>query len=384
MTLAPETPLAGLVAVELGTSVAAPTGAMVLAELGAELFKIEPPGSGDDARQWGPPFAHGAATVFNALNRNKRSAAVDLKDPAQLAALRCFILERADIVIQNMRPGQVERFGLDAASLRAEKPALIYCNLGAFGPAGPLRDKPGYDPLMQAAGGIMSTTGLEGQEPVRVGPSLVDQGAGLWGVIGILAALRRRDATGEGCEIGTSLYETALGWMGMHMSSFLASGRAPRKLGTENSGIAPYKAYRAADDHWLVVAAGNDALFRRLCAAIARPDWPADPRFATNPDRVRNRVALNAALADVIETAPRAHWLAALDAAGVPCAPVLGLDEVVEDAQFKALEMLQHPDDGGPDLLGLPLRFDGTRPPLRRSPPALGEATRAVLGEAAP
>jgi crotonobetainyl-CoA:carnitine CoA-transferase CaiB-like acyl-CoA transferase len=172
--------------------------------------------------------------------------------------------------------------------------------------------------------------------------------------------------------------------MGMHLSSFLASGRAPKKLGTENSGIAPYKAYRAVDDHWLVIAAGNDALFRRLCAAIARPDWPADPRFATNPDRVRNRVALNAALADVIGTAPRAHWLAALDAAGVPCAPVLGLDEVVEDAQFKALEMLQHPGDGGPDLLGLPLRFDGARPPLRRSPPPLGEATKAVLGETAP
>jgi crotonobetainyl-CoA:carnitine CoA-transferase CaiB-like acyl-CoA transferase len=382
MTMQADLPLAGLVVVELGTSVAAPTGAMVLAELGAEVFKVEPPGSGDDARLWGPPFAHGASTVFNALNRNKRSAVVDLKDPAQLAALQSFITGRADIVIQNMRPGQVEKFGLDAASLRRTNKKLICCNLGAFGPTGPLCNRPGYDPLMQACGGIMSTTGLEGQEPVRVGPSLVDQGAGLWGVIGILAALRRRDATGEGCEIGTSLYETALGWMSMHMSTFLATGRAPKKIGTENGGIAPYKAYRAADDRWLVIAAGNDGLFRRLSAALGRPDWAEDPRFLHNPDRVSNREALNAAVADIVATEPRPVWLAKLDEAGVPCAPVLGLDEVVEDPQFAATEMLQHPDDGGPALLGIPLRFDGVRPTLRRSPPALGEATNEMMERA--
>jgi crotonobetainyl-CoA:carnitine CoA-transferase CaiB-like acyl-CoA transferase len=372
-------PLAGLVVVELGTSIAGPWGAMVLAELGAEVIKVEPPGSGDDARNWGPPFAGGASTVFNAFNRNKRSAALDLKDEAQRAKLRDFIVRRVDVVLQNLKPGLVQRVGLDAATLRARKPALIYANLAAFGRVGPLADRPGYDPLMQAYGGIMGITGEEGRPPVRVGPSLVDQGAGMWAAIGILAALRRRDATGEGCEVHTSLYETSLAWVTAQLSTFGVTRRAPRKLGTENAGIAPYRGFRAADDKWLIVAAGNDNLFRRLCRVFGTA-WDEDPRFRTNPDRVANREALNAMVAEIIATAPRATWLDRIAEAGVPCAPVLGLEEVMEEPQFDAVGMLQRAPGSDLALLGLPLSFDGARPPLRSPPPPLGDATDEILG----
>jgi crotonobetainyl-CoA:carnitine CoA-transferase CaiB-like acyl-CoA transferase len=372
-------PLSGIVVVELGTSVAAPTGAMILAELGAEVFKIEPPGGGDDARRWGPPFTDGVAAVFRAINRNKRSVVVDLKDAKQAEALRGFIVEHADVVLQNLRAGVVEKFGLDAATLRAERPSLIYCNLAAFGAAGPLKNKPGYDPLMQAFGGIMSITGEHGGGPVRVGPSIIDQGAGMWTVIGILSALHRRASTGEGCVVGTSLYETALGWIGMHASSYLASGTVPQRIGTENFGIAPYKAYEAQDG-WIMIAAGNDSLFTRLAHALERSEWLDDPAFRSNPDRVRNRERLNELIASVIGTAERATWLAKLEQAGVPCAPMLALDEVLAHPQCEAVEMLQPAPDGGTPMIGIPLQFDGMRPPYRRGAPELGESTETVLG----
>jgi crotonobetainyl-CoA:carnitine CoA-transferase CaiB-like acyl-CoA transferase len=231
---------------------------------------------------------------------------------------------------------------------------------------------------MQAFGGIMSITGEEGRPPVRVGPSIVDQGAGMWAVIGILAALQRRALTGEGCVVGTSLYETALAWGSMHTANFLASGRVPGRIGTEHHGIAPYKAYEASDG-WIVIAAGNDNLFSRLSVALGHPEWVGDPDFRTNPDRVRNRERLNALVAEGIKTAKRDVWLARLDHAGVPCAPVLSLDEVLAQPQSEALGMLQPAPDGGMRLMGIPLQFDGERPPYRRSPPKLGEATDIVL-----
>jgi crotonobetainyl-CoA:carnitine CoA-transferase CaiB-like acyl-CoA transferase len=232
---------------------------------------------------------------------------------------------------------------------------------------------------MQAYGGIMGITGEDGRPPVRVGPSLVDQGAGMWAVIGVLAALRRRDATGEGCEVDTSLYETSLAWVTAQLSTFVVTGRTPRKLGTENAGIAPYRGFEASDGKWLIVAAGNDNLFRRLCGVFA-VGWDAEDRFRTNPDRVANREALNALVADVIATAPRAEWLDRIAEAGVPCAPVLGLEEVMREPQFDAVGMLQHAPGSDLALLGLPLSFDGARPAMRSPPPPLGDATDDILG----
>jgi crotonobetainyl-CoA:carnitine CoA-transferase CaiB-like acyl-CoA transferase len=231
---------------------------------------------------------------------------------------------------------------------------------------------------MQAFGGLMSLTGEDGREPVRIGPSVVDQGSAMWAVIGILAALQRRAATGEGCVVDTSLYETALSWTNMHAASLLATGRVPRRMGSENFGICPYKAY-AAQDGWVVVAAGNDNLFRRLAPVLGHSEWADDPRFRTNPDRVTHREELNALVAAAIATDTVAAWVDKLGAAGVPCAPVLDLAQVMAHPQFEAVGMLLPGPDGSMPLIGIPLRFDGERPPFRSHPPALGEHSGAVL-----
>jgi crotonobetainyl-CoA:carnitine CoA-transferase CaiB-like acyl-CoA transferase len=372
------TPLAGLTVVEIGTSVAAPVAGHILADLGALVVKVEAPGAGDDARGWGPPFDDGVAPVFRALNRNKRSVVVDLKNESARAALRRYILDQADIVIQNLRPGLVDRFALGAAALRAEKPALIYCNLTAFGRTGPKSAEPGYDPMMQAFGGIMSVTGLPGMEPVRVGPSLVDQGSGMWCVIGILAAVIARAASGQGAEVDCSLYETAIAWLPAQIATMLASGKVPGKIGTENAGMAPYRAFEAADG-WIVIAAGNDNLFGKLCRALGREDWLADPRLNTNSQRVTNRVEMNRQLAAVVAGYPVAGLESLLNEAGVPNAPVLALDEVIAHPQCEAVGILQTVADGGGRYVGLPLSFDGQRPALRTAAPALGEANGVIF-----
>ena len=322
----------------------APVGAQILGELGAQVVKIEPPVAGDDARHWGPPFVSGTAAVFNAINRNKLSAAVDLKDELQRAMLRRFIIERVDIVLQNFRPGSVERLQLDAETLRGSKPSLIYCNIGAYGTTGPQQGSPGYDPLMQAFSGIMGITGEEGHDPVRVGPPIVDQGAGMWAVVGILAALHRRSLTGEGCEVGTSLYEAALGWMGMHAASFLACGREPKRLGTENPGIVPSKAFEVADG-WLFIAAGNDNSFRLLADCLGHAESADDPRFQTNPDRVRHRESLNALIKEVLSTTRKPYG----NRNSIPqeCrAPQFLARTGVSRAQFAAVGILQLAPDG--------------------------------------
>jgi len=365
-------PLEAITVVELGHSVAAPIAGLILAELGATVIKVENPQGGDDARNWGPPFLHGAAGMFQAINRNKHSAAIDLKDDAERETLRRYIIDHADIVVQNMRPGLVERYSLDAASLRKDKPALIYCNLTAFGAEGPMKATPGYDPLLQAFGGLMSVTGHEGAEPVRTGPSIIDQGAGMWAAIGILAALLKRNETGEGCEVNTSLFETALSWMCMSTAMYLASGRVPKRSGSENGGMAPYKAYQASDG-WVVIAAANDNLFRRFVKAVGHPEWADDPDMNSNSNRVRNREKVNALVADVIRTKTRQYWIDALAAASVPCAPLQSLDEVLNHPQTAAVEMLQTSVDGKFQLMGVPLQFDGERPAFRRNPPQLAE-----------
>ena len=374
-------PLTGLFVVELGSSVAAPFGGYVLADLGAEVLKIERPGTGDDSRSWGP-FVEGAAPVFHGVNRNKQSAVIDLKDTRQRDALRRLILDRADVVLQNMRTGVVESCGLDAASLRKEKPSLIYCNLSAFGARGPLREHAGYDPLMQACGGIMSVTGHPDQEPVRVAPPIVDEAAGMWAVIGILAALNRRHLTGMGSEVDTSLFEAAVSWCGLHIAMHLATNTVPRPMGTENFGNVPSKAYRASDG-WIVVAAGNDKLWQQFARAVGHPEWLDDPLLRSNADRVRNREHCNALIAEAIATDRRSAWQSKLEAAGVPSAPLLTIDEVVAHPQTKAVGMVQEAPGGHFPLVGVPLQFDGVRPPLRTLPPRLGEHTDRVLGAAA-
>jgi crotonobetainyl-CoA:carnitine CoA-transferase CaiB-like acyl-CoA transferase len=378
----PVLPLAGHVVIELGHSVAAPFAGQILADLGAEVIKVEKPG-GDDARHWGPPFVDGAAATFQSLNRAKRSLVLDLRDPACLAQLNALILERADVVLQNMRPGQVESLGLDAATLRARKPALVYCNLGAFGSIGPLAGRPGYDPLMQAFSGIMSVVGEPGGNPVRVGPSIVDMGAGMWAVMGILALLMRRRASpggDEGGVVDVSLFETAAAWMTMYSAQYLASGTMPGKNGSGQIGIVPYRAYRTADGD-LVVAAGNDGLFRKLCKALGHAEWADDARFVSNPRRVENAPALYALLEACFVAQGNEDWIRLLDEAGVPCAPVQNVAGMLAHPQTVALGLAQEVPGSSIPLIGLPMRLDGVRPQPRGCSPKLGEMNAEITPE---
>ena len=370
-------PLAGLVVIELGHSVAAPFAGQILADLGAEVIKIEK-AEGDDARHWGPPFWEGASATFQPLNRNKKSVVCELRDARQLAALKALIHERADMVLQNLRPGQVEKLGLDGPTLRTAKPALIYCNLGAFGNVGPLKDRPGYDPLMQAFGGIMSTTGEAGRPPVRVGASIVDMGTGMWAVIGLLTALNRRRDTGIGGIVDVSLFETSAMWVSLFASQYQASGELPAKLGSGAPGIVPYRAYATRDGD-LVVAAGSDGLFRRLAQALGHPEWSDDARFSTNPKRVEHQGALYALIEAEMLSRGKAEWTALLEAAGIPCAPVQDVGEMIAHEQTRALGLMQPVPDSAMNFVGLPLSFDGVRPAIRSRPPSLGEHTGQIF-----
>ena len=372
-------PLSGIVVIELGHSVAAPCAGLVLGDLGADVIKIEKPG-GDDARKWGPPFLDGASATFQAINCNKRSVVCELRDPAQRARLVDFIVAHADVVLQNLRPGQVEELGLGADALTALKPSLVYCNVGAFGARGPLRERPGYDPPMQAFGGIMSIVGEEGRPPVRVGPSIIDQGTALWGVVGILCALYRRRDTGKGSVVDVSLFETAAAWMVMHAAQYLGSGEIPTRHGSGAAGIVPYRAYRTKDGD-LVVAAGNDSLFKSFCSVLSHDKWVSDARFKTNPDRVRSSKVLYPLIEAEMLKRSNAEWIAQLDAAGVPCAPVQNVAQMLEHEQMKALGLLQDVPGSSQPLIGLPISFDGHRPLPRGASPALGKHTTEVLGK---
>ncbi len=371
-------PLDGVTVIELGHSVAAPYAGEILGDLGADVIKIEK-AEGDDARKWAPPYWGDMSSTFQSLNRNKRSAIVNLKDPGEREALRRLIIARGDVVIQNLRPGSAEEFGLDAGTLRRLKPELIYCTIGAFGANGPLKDRPGYDPLMQAFAGLMSVTGEPEQRPVRVGTSIIDMAAGMWSVIGVVSALHARGTDGAGATIDTSLYETALAWMCYHAANFQASGELPKRQGSGAAMIVPYRGY-ATRDGYIVIGAGNDKLFAALAKVLGHPEWAGDPRFLTNPDRVRNQAVLYGWIEEIVREKTSEEWQALLDAAAVPSAPMQSIAEVLAHPQTKALGMIQRSPDGLITLLGLPLSFDGARPAFRKSPPALGAHTSEVFG----
>jgi crotonobetainyl-CoA:carnitine CoA-transferase CaiB-like acyl-CoA transferase len=366
-------PLEGLMVVELGHSVAAPYAGLILADLGARVIKVENPKGGDYARGWGPPFWQDTSSCFHGLNRGKEAMTADFGDPQDCEALKALILEKADAVIQNLRPGILEEFGLTAEALRAAKPSLIWCDIGAFGAKGPLASKPGYDPLVQASTGIMSVTGEGGgRPPVRVGVSLIDMGSGMWTVIGLLAALLALKESGEGRTVSTSLYETGLAWMTVPLAGYAATGEVRKPYGSATAEIVPYQAFEVADG-WLMIGAGNDNLFRRLCSALGLEALACDPAFATNAARVVNRDQLIPQL----NAAVRGHSAEALgrilDEAGVPNAPLLSTDQVATHPQTQALEMIARCEDGSIELTGIPLTFNGVRPRACTPAPGLGQ-----------
>lgn len=373
-------PLRGYCIVEVGNSVAGPYAGLILAELGADVIKVESPDGGDFARAWGPPFWDGSAPHFVALNRGKRSITVELGVAGQREALEQLIVRDADAVIFNLRPGMAARRGLGAEQLLALKPSLVYCDIGAFGRGGPLEDKPGYDPLMQAYGGLMSITGEdETRPPIRVPVAMTDMGSGMWAAIGILASLLERGKTGRGGIVETSLFETALAYETIQIASVMLSPRRMKPQGSGASGIVPYQAFRAADG-WIVIGGGNDGLFAKLVKALGRPELGVDARFVTNADRVKNRRALIPLLEAEVAKQTLAEMRALLDAAGVPNAPVQRIDQVINDPQALALGIIQKGPAGALPTLGLPLRFDGVRPEYERAAPKLGEHGSAEAG----
>jgi crotonobetainyl-CoA:carnitine CoA-transferase CaiB-like acyl-CoA transferase len=365
-------PLEGVCVVEIGHSLAAPYAGMILGSLGADVIKIESAQGGDYARDWGPPFIDGAAALFHAVNHGKSSIAMSLSNPHDAAALRELIVRRADVVLQNLKAGGTEKYGLGGEQMLALKPSLVYCNLGAFGTTGPWRDKPGYDPLAQALSGLMSFLGNPDEPLSRIPVSVNDMGTGLWAALGILAALFRREASGTGEIVSVSLYETALSWAGMQIADYLASGKLPGRWGSGTAAIVPHQAFACADGS-IMVAAGNDRLFRRMCGVLGLSALADDVRFATNGARVEHRVELIELLQQAFGTARIAHWLDRFDAAGIPCGPIQTIDEVVEHEQTRALDILRTTDDGAASYVGLPVSFGGARPARNGRTPKLGE-----------
>jgi crotonobetainyl-CoA:carnitine CoA-transferase CaiB-like acyl-CoA transferase len=376
-------PLEGRRVLDVTTSIAGPYCAEILAALGADVVKVERPDTGDDGRAWGPPFWNGESTMFLAVNAGKRSLAVSLRDErGRDAVLR--LTGRADVFLQSLRPGLAERLGLGPETLRARNPRLVYCTIGAYGHVGPLRDEPGYDALMQAAGGLISMSGEPGRPGVRVGSSLIDMGTGMWAALGIVAALLERERTGQGAVVDTSLYETALGYIGYHLVGYLADGTVPQGQGTMFPMVAPYQVFPTRDGE-LMVAAGNDRLFVLLSDVLDVRELATDERFRTNPDRVRNREELVELIGARLRERDTADWQARLTAAGVPSAPVADVAQVADAEQTRALAMLQevtHAGIPGLRLPALPLSFDRERATHRAAPPAVGEHTAEILAEA--
>jgi len=373
-------PLEGLRVIEVGQALAGPLAGAMMADMGADVIKVEKPDGGDDARGWGPPFGPDGETslYFHGQNRNKRSIALDLKAPADVEALHR-LCETADILIQNLRPGVVEELGIGPEAMLQRHERLIYCSIWAFGYQGPMRLKPGFDPLLQAYGGMMSVTGRPEDPPTFCGASINDKATGMFTVIGALAALRQRDRTGRGCIVDTSLFETAVHWVEGQVNNHLATGEVPKRHGTGGAVIVPYQVFETADRP-LCLAAGNDRLWARCAKVLGHPEWAEDPRFAKGAQRVRNKTALIPMIAEVLRTNTRAHWIAALEAAGVPCSPVNDIGELAATEQFAAVDIVQTLPESGVRVVGLPISFDRRRPRSSRPAPRVGQHNREILG----
>ena len=371
-------PLAGLRVVELARILAGPWIGQTLADLGADVVKVESP-AGDDTRGWGPPFVDGTAAYFHACNRGKRSVVADFADTDDLAFVKRLV-GRADVVIENFRVGGLVRFGLDHASVRAAHPGLVYCSVTGFGQDGPRAAEPGYDFMIQGLGGIMDLTGEPDGEPQKIGVAFADLFTGLYGVVAIQAALARRERTGEGDHVDMALLDCMSGVLANQAMNYLASGESPRRLGNAHPNIVPYQSFAAADGH-VVVAVGNDAQFVRFCAALGLAALADEPRFASNAGRVRHREALVPLLAKAIAGRGRDELLDALRAVRVPCGPINTVAEVFAEPQLRhrgmAIEV-----DGVPGVR-TPIRFAGATLALERRSPRLGEHDAQVRAELA-
>ena len=370
---------------------AGPTCTQVLGDLGADVIKVEKPGAGDDTRRWGPPYLRDSAgndtteaAYFLAANRNKRSLTLDVAKPqGQVIARR--LIARCDVLVENFKTGNLTRYGLGYEDLREEFPALVYCSVTGFGQTGPYAPRPGYDFLAQAMGGIMSLTGEPEGGPAKVGIGIADMMCGMYSSVSILAALRYRDATGQGQHIDMALLDTQVAWLNYEAENFLVSGKRPTRVGNAHPNIVPYDACPASDGH-VIVAAGNDRQFRTFCEFAEAPELADNPDFESNDKRIRNRDQLMPRIKEITAKKPMQYWIDGLIEAGVPCCPVNTVDRVFEDPQVKARNMrieLDHPAEENlkVPLVASPIKMSATPPSHRRPPPMLGQHTEEVLRE---
>lgn len=363
--------LDGIRVLELGQVLAGPFAGAILADLGAEVVKVERADGGDDARRMGAAFRHGDAHLFQVFNRGKKSVAIDLKSEPGLAAFERLASE-ADILIHNLRPGVTKTMGIDGPTLCERHPRLIYCEISAFGSKGPMGMQPGYEPLIQAFSGLSAINGGPDDPPMRAGAALCDQGSGMWAVIGALALLQRRHVTRKGGVVGTSLLETALVWTGQKSDAYVNEGALPERHRSGHPSLVPYEAFDASDAP-LLICCGNDRLFAKLAHELGRADWVADERFKTNRARLLNKAQLLAEMSALLLAKTRAQWLHQFERAGVPCAPIHTVPEALAHPQVQALGILQAVPGEDFRLTGLPLSFDGQRPALVAAAPRLGQ-----------
>jgi crotonobetainyl-CoA:carnitine CoA-transferase CaiB-like acyl-CoA transferase len=373
-------PLDGLLVVDLTRVLSGPYCTMLLADMGARVIKIEQPSRGDDTRGWGPPFVGEESAYFLSINRNKESLTLDLKQPEGQAILER-LLDRADILVENFRPGAMERLGFGYASVAARWPWLIYCSISGFGQTGPRRDQPGYDAVMQAEAGLMSITGESDGPPLRLGVAIADIVTGMFAAQGIAMALVARTRGGRGQLVDIGMLDSTAALLTYQAANYFATGRAPERLGNRHPTIVPYETFEAADGAF-VLAVGNDDLWRRFCRVIERPDLAEDPRFVTNRVRVEHYDELRPVLDGRLRTRPKAHWLASLTAEGVPCGAVRDVAEVLNDPQLAAREMIlavEHATLGPVRALGVPIKLSATPGTVRTAPPTLGQHTDQIL-----
>ncbi|MBU2602330.1 MAG: CoA transferase [Actinobacteria bacterium] len=374
--------LEGIRVLDLSRVLAGPLCAMMLADLGADVIKVERPGGGDETREWGPPWAGTESAYYLCVNRNKRSVTVDMKSDEGRALVRRLAAD-ADILVENFKTGTLDRMGLGYEALKAENPGLIYCSITGFGQTGPDADQPGYDFAIQGRGGVMSITGEIDGPPMKVGLAIVDVTAAMNAAIAILAALESRHRTGVGQSIDISLLDSQVAWLINRASNYLVGGATPKRYGNAHPNIVPYETFRGSDK-WFNVAVGNDSQFRRFTQLIDAPELASEPRFATNPMRVENRGELIATLAGYLERRPADEWLALFHREKIPAGPINSIPEVFEDPQVIAREMMvemQHPTAGTIKLVGSPLKMSETPAAYYRHPPLLGEHTDEVLAE---
>jgi len=376
------TPLDGLTILDFTRVLAGPYCTMQLADLGARVIKIEQPGRGDDTRAWGPPFVRGESAYFLSINRNKESVALDLKHSRARGILDTLV-SRADVIVENFRPGTMERLGLGYDTLAARHSRIVYCSISGFGQTGPRRAEAGYDAMMQAEAGLMSITGAADGPPFRLGVAIGDIATGMFAVQGILAALYARERSQRGQRVDIAMLDAVTALLTYQASIAFATGDTPRRMGNRHPSIAPYDTFTAADGEF-VLSVGNDDQFRRLAGILRRPELGIDPQYASNADRVRHYDALRDTLSRLFSAWARADLLAALTAAGVPCSAVRSVTEALQDPQLSAREMivpLEHVSAGGIRVLGSPLKLSETPASVRTPPPALGQHTDAVLRE---